>query len=55
MRGRIGVFSHVMMIMQEGMASSCARGGSGWILGKFHLRVVRHWHRLPGEKEETLL
>jgi len=32
----------------EGMASSCAIGGSGWILGKPDSpRVVRHWNELP--------
>ena len=32
------------------MASSCTRGGSGWILGKiFSPRAVRQWHRLPRE------
>jgi len=35
------------------MASRCARGDSGWILGKTsYLKTqiqVRHWNRLPGE------
>ena len=29
----IGLFSHVTVIGLEGMASSCAREGSGWMLG----------------------
>lgn len=28
----------------EEMASSCAKWGSGWILGK---KLARHWNRLP--------
>jgi len=37
------------VIGREAMASSCARGGSEWVLGKnfFPGRVVRHWARLP--------
>ena len=31
---KVSLFSHVTAIGQEGMASSCARGGSGWMLGK---------------------
>jgi len=33
------------------MASSCTRGGSGWILGKTFLsaRAGLQWHRLPRE------
>ena len=30
----VGLFSHVTATGQEGMASSCVRGGSCWILGK---------------------
>ena len=30
----VGVFSHVIVIGQEEMASSCSRGGSGWMLEK---------------------
>ena len=31
---RVGLFSYITIIGQEGMASSCARGGSVWVLGK---------------------
>lgn len=31
---RIGLFSQVTAVGQEGMASSCAKGGSSWLLGK---------------------
>ena len=34
----VSLFPQVTAIGQEGMASSCTRGGSGWILGKFLLR-----------------
>jgi len=30
----VGLCSQVTMIVQEGMALSCTREGSGWILGK---------------------
>jgi len=30
----VDLFSQVIVIGQEEMASSCARGGFGWILGK---------------------
>ena len=30
---RVSLFSKVIAIGQEGMASCCARGGSHWILG----------------------
>ena len=37
------------------MASSCARGGLDWILGKISSleRVVKHGNRLPREVVET--
>ena len=31
------------------MASTCARGGSAWILGENLEGVVRHWNKLPCE------
>jgi len=34
----VGLFSRVIVIGQEGTASSCTRGGSGWILGKTSLK-----------------
>lgn len=32
-KGGVGFFSQVTVIGQEVMALSCARGGSGWVLG----------------------
>jgi len=38
------------VIGYEGMAESCFRGNSGWILGKkfFTERVVKHWKAPQG-------
>ena len=52
----VGLFSQVTAIGQQEMASRCARGGSGWILGEFYSPkdAVMHWHRLPREVMESL-
>ena len=47
---RIGLFSQLTAIRREGMASSCTRGGSGWILGIISSqKAVMQWHGLPRE------
>ena len=40
------------MTGQEVMTSSCAMGGSGWILGSISSHK-EHWHRLPMEVVES--
>ena len=35
----VGLFSHVTAIGREVMASSCAMGSLGWILGKIHSQI----------------
>ena len=37
----VGLFTQVTEMGQEGMASSCARGGSGWILRK--ISTLKEW------------
>ena len=37
----VGLFSRVTAIEWEGMASSCIRGGSGWILGR--ISSLKDW------------
>jgi len=49
--GEVGVSlcSQVTVIGQERMASSCTRGGSGWILGRISSpEVLMQWHSCPG-------
>lgn len=41
------------MIGREGMESSCARGGSGWVLGRISSQKSDCWHRLPRELVES--
>ena len=55
MRWGLASSPSITVMGQEGMASSCARGGSGWILEKNYSlkRVVLQWHRLPREMVES--
>ena len=46
MRWGVGLFSQVTVTEKEVMASSCAKGGSAWILGSTSLKDR---HRLPRE------
>jgi len=34
------------------VASGCARGGSGWLLGKIYF-LKKYWNRLPRELVES--
>ena len=50
--GKVGVslFSRIAVMGQQGMASSCTRGGSGRILGIISSqKAVMQWHGLPRE------
>jgi len=40
------LFSQVIVIRREEIASSCTKGGSGWILRKASLKEWS-WNRLP--------
>ena len=52
---RVGLFCWVAATGQEGMPSSCTRGGSGWILGNISSQkgAVKQWHRLLSEVVES--
>ena len=56
MRWGLASSPSITVMGQEGMASSCARGGSGWILEKNYSlkRVVLQWHTLHREVVESL-
>ena len=49
------LFSQVTSDSMRGMALSCTREGSGWILGKrlFSERLVMHWNSRPREAVES--
>ena len=48
----VGLLSQLTVIGQEGMASSCAKGGSSWILGIISSQKQWYWIRLPREVVE---
>jgi len=45
----VDLFCWVTAVGQEGRASVCTSGDSGWILGKAFQKVVGYWKRLLRE------